>query len=325
MPRSSNQKLKLLHLAQILARETDEAHPLTVPQLIEALDTLGIHAERKSIYDDLAVLTQCGLDIQYRKGRSPGWFLSKRFFSLEELKLLTDTVNCSGFLSPTQRKTLLDGLRQLASIHQTGQLNRPVQCTNCGVLPPAHLYTNLDRIHTALTQDHAIMFRPITGNASGNRRTVFPLGLVWNGAHYFLIAWDRERGALCSQRADQMSEVVVTCLSRPPEAPHSDFDLATYAQTHDLDTPGTPCPIVLRGHTRMAEAVLEQFGADTELTPSGPEHFTAAVTADLTPRFFGWLASRSDGLTLSGPPRAVQAYRTMLAAALDGTRGTPSE
>ena len=38
MPRSANQKLKLLCLCRILWERTDEDHPLTVPELIQALE-----------------------------------------------------------------------------------------------------------------------------------------------------------------------------------------------------------------------------------------------------------------------------------------------
>ena len=47
MPRKEGQKRKLLVLLQILARETDERHPLSVPQIVEKLKEKGIEAERK--------------------------------------------------------------------------------------------------------------------------------------------------------------------------------------------------------------------------------------------------------------------------------------
>ena len=42
MPRSANQKLKLLCLCRILWERTDEDHPLTVPELIQALEAWDI-------------------------------------------------------------------------------------------------------------------------------------------------------------------------------------------------------------------------------------------------------------------------------------------
>ena len=95
MPRSANQKLKLLCLCRILWERTDEDHPLTVPELIQALEAWDIKAERKSIYDDMEALRTLGMDVQSRKGKSPGWFLGERTFQLAELKLLVDAVQSS--------------------------------------------------------------------------------------------------------------------------------------------------------------------------------------------------------------------------------------
>ena len=49
MPKSANQKLKLLVLLRFLQRQSDEKHPVTVQQMIEELARYDISAERKSL------------------------------------------------------------------------------------------------------------------------------------------------------------------------------------------------------------------------------------------------------------------------------------
>ena len=56
MPKSEGQKLKLLYLADLLRREKDEAQEHTMSDILSRLEELGVHAERKSIYDDLRAL-----------------------------------------------------------------------------------------------------------------------------------------------------------------------------------------------------------------------------------------------------------------------------
>ena len=53
MPKSSNQKLKLIYLMKILLERTDETHSITMPEMIDALAAYGISAERKSLYNDI--------------------------------------------------------------------------------------------------------------------------------------------------------------------------------------------------------------------------------------------------------------------------------
>ena len=53
MAKSGNQKGKLLYLAEIFHRETDEAHGLTLAELTERLAAYDVQAERKTLYADM--------------------------------------------------------------------------------------------------------------------------------------------------------------------------------------------------------------------------------------------------------------------------------
>ena len=63
MPKSINQKRRLLYLMQILLEQTDENHFLNLSQLMGLLAQHGIDAERKSLYDDMEQLRQFGIDV----------------------------------------------------------------------------------------------------------------------------------------------------------------------------------------------------------------------------------------------------------------------
>lgn len=60
MPKSVNQKQKLLFLLDYLRQNTDETHTVTTPQIIDHLAANGIRAERKSIYNDIQTLCDYG-------------------------------------------------------------------------------------------------------------------------------------------------------------------------------------------------------------------------------------------------------------------------
>lgn len=105
MPKGQNQKSKLLHLARILDRQTDENHPMTINRMMDLLQAEGVDVkDRKSLYDDLETLRVFGMDIEMqREGRSVGYFVAARPFELPELKLLVDAVQSSRFI--TRKKT----------------------------------------------------------------------------------------------------------------------------------------------------------------------------------------------------------------------------
>ena len=93
MPKSPNQKLKLLYLMEILLQQTDERHPMTVPEMIAQLAQRGVSAERKSIYGDLEALRTFGIDIVQTKTKTTGYYVGSRAFetpvSYTHLTLLT--------------------------------------------------------------------------------------------------------------------------------------------------------------------------------------------------------------------------------------------
>ena len=118
MPRKEGQKRKLLVLLQILARETDERHPLSVPQIVEKLKEKGIEAERKSVYDDLNTLNEMPdfpYEIMQKRGRGGGYYMTDAPFELAELKLLVDAVYASKFITARKSKVLIDKLGQFTS------------------------------------------------------------------------------------------------------------------------------------------------------------------------------------------------------------------
>ena len=104
MAKSRNQKGKLLYLAEIFHRETDETHGLTLAELTERLAAYGVQAERKTLYADMEELRRCGLDIDsWKEGREYRYRLASREFELPELKLLVDAVQASRFITSHQK------------------------------------------------------------------------------------------------------------------------------------------------------------------------------------------------------------------------------
>lgn len=65
-------EIKLLYLMQVLRENTDENHPMSTPDIIKYLENQGIHAERKSIYNDMECLADFGYDVVQVQSRLGG-------------------------------------------------------------------------------------------------------------------------------------------------------------------------------------------------------------------------------------------------------------
>ena len=93
---------------RILLERTDETHSMTMPEILEALESYGIHAERKSIYSDIESLRVFGLDIiGEQNDRTYYYHVGSRRFELAELKLLVDSVQSAKFITAKKTKELI--------------------------------------------------------------------------------------------------------------------------------------------------------------------------------------------------------------------------
>ena len=325
MAKSPNQKTKLLHLARMLLRQTDEDHPLTVAQIIQELERQGIKAERKSVYDDLEALRLFGLDVQSRKGKAPGWFVGAREFELPEVKLLMDAVQSSRFITQKKSDILIRKLESLASVHQARQLQRQVYVSGRIKVMNESIYYNVDKLHTAIAGQKAITFkyfdydidRKKVFHHEGKRYLVSPYGLIWNSENYYLVAFDHANRDMRHYRVDKMTEIAITGLAREGKEQYPDFQLDQYGQKHFGMYSGREVKVTLRGRRDKAGLVWDRFGQEVILVPDGPDHFTVTLPVVMSPQFFGWLFGLDGGLTLVGPHEAVYAYRQRLLGALE--------
>ena len=125
MAKRPNQRLKLLYLAKIMLRLTDDEHGLQVEQIINELAKYDIAAERKSIYSDLEALQLFGIDIEKKHiGRYVYYCVGNRNLELAELKLLVDAVQSSKFITEKKSSQLIEKLERYVSQYEVKQLNQ---------------------------------------------------------------------------------------------------------------------------------------------------------------------------------------------------------
>ena len=327
MAKSANQKTKLLRLAEMLLRKTDEDHPMTVQEIIRNLKRYDISAERKSIYDDLHALQHFGLDVQTQKGRSPGWFIGQRDFEVPELKLLMDAVQSSRFITQKKSDALIRKLEKLTSTHQAGQLQRQVYVSGRVKTMNESIYYNVDELHRAVAGGTPISFkyfdydiaRKKVYRKGGALYRVSPFGLIWSNENYYLVAFDHISQGLRHYRVDKMTDI--TQLTDEPlqgRDQYPDLKMDEYEQKHFGMFTGEDMQVTLRGERSMAHVLWDRFGRDIIMVPDGPDHFTTTIPVALSSQFFGWLFALDGKVTITAPRKAVDQYREKLSAALNG-------
>lgn len=318
MPRSSNQKLKLLYLMRYLLQNTDEQHPATTNQLISFLAEQDVKAERKSIYDDMEALRLFGLDVERTEsGRSSGYYVASREFELPELKLLVDSIQSSKFITHKKTTQLIKKIETLASAHEAQLLQRQVLVTNRIKTMNESIYYNVDEIHSGITQNRKIRFKYFEYTVNKERRfrrdgafyVMSPYALTWDDENYYLVAYDSDAGIIKHFRVDKMEKISVTEEERDGREAYEALDMAVYARKVFGMFSGEEREVKLRFDEQLVGAVLDRLGHDVMLIPDGDGHFTVRTSVVVSPQFFAWVCGFGDLAQIVAPDDVVEAIR----------------
>ena len=216
MPRKEGQKLKLLALLQILARDTDENPP--PERAAPCGNAAGTRHQggTQSIYDDIQTLNEienAPFEIVQQRGRGGGYYMTDTPFELAELKLLVDAVYASKFITARKTRTLIDKLGRFTSRYHQAELNRAVLVSGRIKSQDEKIFYSVDALHRALTEGCQVHFKycdwtlekTMVPRHGGQLYRVSPWALVWESGNYYLIAYTD--GHLRHYRVDKMLKV----------------------------------------------------------------------------------------------------------------------
>ena len=320
MAKSSGQKLKTLYVLRYLYRESDSDHPVTMADIIKFLDSQGISAERKSVYDDIEALRLFGVDVVSTRTPKSGYFIGARQFQLPELKLLVDSVQSSKFITQKKSLELIAKIEKLASRSDGTGLHRQVFVKNRIKAMNESIYYNVDKIHTGIGENKKISFKYFEFSVQKERvfrhdgkvYSVSPFALIWDDENYYMIAYEKAAAAVKHFRVDKMYSISVTDEARDGLDILEKLDMSAYSGQHFGMFTGKTESVKLEFENSLAGAVIDRFGRDIQFTPTDENHFS--ITADLavSPQFFGWVCGFGGRVRILAPDSVVQKMKVHL-------------
>lgn len=327
MPRSENQKLKLLYLIKILSDNTDENHGITIQDIIDKLSAYDIAAERKSLYSDITLLTDYGYDIvSIKEGKSYIYKLVSRDFELAELKLLVDSVQSSKFITEKKSNELIKKLESLASHFDASSLHRQVYVANRKKTSNESIFNNVDIIQEAIATNRKISYLYFNYDINkekifrheGKRYVISPWALTWDDENYYMVGYDEEGSSIKHYRVDKMMKICVTDEARVGKEFFDKFDMAVYSNKVFGMFGGREEVVSLYCHNSMAGVIIDRFGEDITMIKRDEEHFTVRVNVMLSPQFYAWVFSLENKVKIIGPDTVIEDMKNKLSDTLKG-------
>ena len=318
MPKGMNQKFKLYRLAEIMLEMTDEEHYITMPEILTALEQYEIHADRKTIYNDLRDLEVLGIEVEGEAvGKGYHYHVVNRPFELPELKLLVDAIQSSKFITERKTNTLIKKLEKLLSKYEAMQLQRQVFVTGRIKTMNESIYYTVDAIHNAISENRKIYFHYFQWNVKkemelrrgGEYYHISPWGLSWDDENYYLIGYDSETEQIKHYRVDKMLHIQMSEEKREGKEHFRKLDLAEYAKKSFGMFRGEEYQVKLRVENHLAGVIIDRFGKDVMMIPVDEEHFTVNVNVHVSKQFLAWVISIGEGIEILSPEEVVQNMR----------------
>jgi predicted DNA-binding transcriptional regulator YafY len=313
-------------MEQLFNQRTDENHALTGNQLIDILGAMGIKAERKTIYDDIATLCDAGIDIRTTKsGHSNAYYLGERLFNDEELKIIADAVASSKYLTIKRSNELIKKLQTMTSDFKSPALKRSITVENRTKASNDSVYATVDKLQEAILSDREVQFTYseytfAEDGASGDRkkqgrhdvkRIVSPYQLVWDGDCYRLICRCAGLDKVCSYRIDRISEISVLQSERRSLSEDEEQELRRLKS--GVHSEGETVEMRISFDNSLIEEVMTRFGEKIYVRRESPATFYADITTELSDDFLGWLFKLGGKAKILSPEYAADAVKDRLA------------
>ncbi len=327
MPKSDNQKLKILYILDYLERNSHENKLVKAGELIDMLDRQHrISCDRKTVYSDIAALQEYGADIVSVPGKNGGYYIASRNFELPELKLLIDAVQSSRYLTEKKSRELIKKLCDQCNEQDAALLTRTVLVSGRVKSMNETIYYNVDAIQDAISQNRQISFRYFDWDFGGKRRyrekeyLASPYGLCQDNENCYLLAYSLRHG-ITSYRIDRMSDIRICDETRLPCKELSGSALHDHANRLFQMYSGDTVDVKLRFHRDLINVVIDRFGKDTMLIPDGKEHFNFTVNVAVSPMFLSWVIGFGNKAQILYPQSVQEQCRALCRQVLTQYQG----
>lgn len=308
MAKKENQKQKLFRLLEILMRESDDMHGISMNEIITRLSEYGISAERKSIYDDFLTLEELGFSVSHTSTRPPRYMLDNRIFEFAELKMLVDAIESSKFITAAKSREIINKLEIFAGSYKARELSRQVYIEDrVKTENKSSIYT-IDAIHSAINEKKKISFKYFDYNGEkkkvlrrgGKPYKVTPCALLWDDEKYYLVAFDEDEGKIKNFRVDKMQDASVLCEAHTQNPEIEKFNPADYSRKIFGMYGGREELITLECKESLAQVVIDRFGSEVLFTKTD-FGFRFSTRVMISPTFFGWLFGFGNDMRVISP------------------------
>ena len=315
MAHSTEQKIKLLILYDLLCKYTDEEHALNTDEIILRLAEKNIAVSRKTLLRDITTLNTCGYEILSYKKKFHYYYVVNRKFDMAEIALLSDAVQASK-LSATQKQSLTNKLMTTVGEFQAIELRNASCFGTMTVRNNRHIIYTVDTLKQSIANNKQVSFKYYSldyqknkvYHNSGDRYIVDPIVVVWNKDNYYLICCDDKHEGIAHYRIDRMESAMEETTERTHCKEFSKFDVEKYRKGIFSMFGGKEEQVELHFNSDMVDDIFDKFGEDVNIVKLGEDTYCVKVPIQVSKTFFAWVVGTQGKLRIISPRTVYEQF-----------------
>ena len=306
-------RIKLLKIWEILCQETDEEHPIESTALIEKLNEMGITCNRKTLYNDIQVLCDCGYEVLCQRGKKNAYYVLDRSFDLPELHILLDAVQAASFITEKKSAELIEKIASLAGSRSGEVLKRNIVAFNTTKNTNESIYYSVNEITLAITQGRKLSFTYFDYDGAHQRvyrkdgqiYKVNPFATVFSNDNYYLICYDDKHNDMMHYRVDRMDQVTMLSDKSLPLPKGSRFNVKKHKKQLFGMFIGEEEKVKFEVDKTLLDVVYDKFGRDIKFSAKDDNTYVFSADIQVSPIFYGWCCAFGDKLKVVRPDNVV--------------------
>ena len=294
MAHTTEQKIKLLILWDILCRYTDEEHALNTDEIRELLVEKNIHVARKVLAQDIELLNEYGYEVLSYKKKYLYYYVVHRVLDTAEISMLSDAVQATK-LSAGYKELLTKKLASLCGRYHEENI---LQAACFGSMPKRNngrIIYIVDALKQAIAENKKVSFlyysldyqKNRAYRNEGKRYVVDPLAVVWNKDNYYLVCHDNKHDGIAHYRVDRMDE---TEKEDTPRVKGKNIDMAKYLNGILSMFGGEEQTVILQFDAEILDEIYDKFGEGITVTKMDGQEYRISVPLQVSKTFFVWVA-----------------------------------
>ena len=332
MPKSENQKLKLLYIADYLMRETDAdsegnmLHGVLLNDIKNYLKDKGIEAEYHSIRRDIDLLCGKGGVLDVQGGNGKPVYVGSRLIPFDDVETIAECIASANFISRNEAEELIDELKFLCSKHQVSSLKSDYIVAERPKYTRKRMLGFLSDIKDAIKNNQKISFFYTRHNPNnitqtenrrkGTRYVVSPFKVVLSDGHHYLIGYDDYSHQIKPYRIDRMDDVKIKDEPREGEDKFKRMGISDYAkQTFGMFIGGKADFITIQFENSLLDTMLERFGGNsgsTKYTKIDDKHLAIRTYIVESENFYGWICGLGEKAVIIDPSDTAERFKDYL-------------